>query len=143
MTAVGTAPRTVGLPGRRAGSAQVLTKHVLPPVGLLLAALALWEILSRTQVLTPRLFSSPSRIVQTWMALAERDEIWLHAWTTIQELLLGTVIFTVVGSVLGAFLGATQSRFDTFYGPIGALFTLPKVTLAPIFVFVFGLGLWQ
>lgn len=113
------------------------------PWAVLVVALAAWEVLSRQEIISPRLFASPTRIVAAWQGLAARDQIWTHLSATLQALAVAFVLFTVAGAVLGAVLGASRARFEVFYGPIGALFALPKVTLAPIFVLLFGLGLEQ
>lgn len=107
----------------------------------LVALAGVWEILSRTDVIDPRLFSSPSTIWTTFLDLQSKGLIWRHTWVTTYELLLATAIVVLVGGFVGVLLGASRLSFQVSYGPIATFFAFPKVTLFPIFITALGLGL--
>lgn len=118
---------------------QVITGlHV---AGLAAAFVALWEMLSRVELLNPVLFPSPSRIFSTFLSLSAEGRVWNHVWTTLQELLLATLLVAVAGGLTGILLGLSELWFKVTYGPIATLFAFPKVTLFPVFITAFGLGL--
>ncbi|QGH70695.1 ABC transporter permease [Pseudactinotalea sp. HY158] len=134
----------VGHGARPLEDQSIRTRRTVPlsaQIGVvLLAVLGLWELLSRTEVIDPRLFSSPTGIVQAFLELQAAGEIWHHVGVTVVELLLATVIFTVAGTLLGIVLGLSPLAFEVTYGPIATLFAFPKVTLFPIFIMAVGLG---
>jgi NitT/TauT family transport system permease protein len=107
---------------------------------VIVLVLGAWELASRTELIDPRMFSSPSRIWSAGWWLAERGEIWPHLWITTKELLVAFVLFAIAGGGIGVLLGLRQSTFEIFYGPIAIFFAFPKVTLYPIFLMAFGLG---
>jgi NitT/TauT family transport system permease protein len=109
--------------------------------GAVVAILVIWELVSRAEIINPRLFSSPLRVWDAWWGLLDRGLIWPHLWVTAQALLLALVVFVVVASVVGVALGVRQYTFEVFYGPIATFFAFPKVTLYPIFIIAFGFGL--
>lgn len=108
---------------------------------ILIVVLLLWEALSRASVINPILFSSPSRIWSSFVSLNDAGVVWGHVAVTLQELVLSMLIVVVFGGTLGVVLGLGQLRFRVFYGPISVLFSFPKVTLIPVFIAAFGLGM--
>lgn len=113
----------------------------LQVTGLAAALVGLWEVLSRMEVLNPVLFPPPSRIFSTLLSLSAEGRIWNHVWTTLQEMLLATLLVAVAGGLIGVALGLSELWFKVTYGPIATLFAFPKVTLFPVFITAFGLGL--
>lgn len=55
---------------------------------ILMAFIAAWEISTRTGILNPFIFSSPSRICTTFIAMAKDNSIFIHIWTTLFETFL-------------------------------------------------------
>jgi ABC-type nitrate/sulfonate/bicarbonate transport system permease component len=112
-------------------------------VAVLAAWVALWWLLTATDILSPTLFPSPPEVVSAAVDLAAAGDLWPHVWATIKELLVATALFVAVGGVLGLVLGSSRRLFDITYGPISTLFAMPKITVLPIFVLAFGLGMQQ
>ncbi|WP_329414389.1 ABC transporter permease [Streptomyces sp. NBC_00704] len=111
---------------------------------LLVAVLALWEGLSRAEVIDPFNFSMPSKIwdqISTWLrhgtALGSLGE---QIWYTLYEALLGWIIGVVAGVVCGIALGRITFLADILGPYIKVLNSIPRIVLAPIFVIWFGLG---
>ena len=109
--------------------------------GLLLAAILLaWQIASGT-VISEIWISKPSLIFAQLYAWINSGEIFFHAWITIQETVLGFIIGAVSGCVVGLVLGQAE-RVATILEPfIMAVYSLPKVALAPLFIVWFGIGI--
>lgn len=107
-------------------------------VGVIL--IGLWEVLSG------RLFnefwvSKPSAILTRIYEMAVSGDLWFHVGFTLQEALTGLVIGMVIGTLFGILL-ALSGKLDKWLSPyIMALYSLPRVALAPLFVVWFGIGM--
>ncbi|WP_205712381.1 ABC transporter permease [Euzebya rosea] len=102
--------------------------------------LGTWELASGT-LIDPFFSSAPSLIgVRVWEWLST-GYIWVHLGATLREmglgLLAGSVLGIVVGFVLGR-AGMLAAIADPF---ITAVYSLPKLALAPLFILWFGIGL--
>nr|WP_239149306.1 ABC transporter permease [Streptomyces sp. SID12501] len=67
--------------------------------------------------------------------------LWPNTWVTLQEVVLGFAL----GAGSGALTGFVLASLPTFYRVVDpfivALYSLPKVALAPLFIVWFGIGL--
>lgn len=50
---------------------------------ILIGFIAAWEISTRTGTVNPFIFSSPSRILSTFISMAKDGSIFMHIWTTL------------------------------------------------------------
>jgi len=107
-------------------------------VVLVCALLAAWEIAGRftggDQV------SSPSQIgnrILIWLG----GELYPHLFTTLAELACGMAIGCSLGILVGLVLGRMPIVSIILRPIIVGLYSVPLVTLAPLFIMFFGLGL--
>ncbi|MFE2375105.1 ABC transporter permease [Streptomyces sp. NPDC059398] len=111
---------------------------------LLIAVVALWEILARTKVIDPFNFSMPSKIwdqIREWaLHGTAQGSLWEQIWYTMYEALLGWIIGVVAGVVLGIALGRIRFLSDVLGPYIKVLNAIPRIVLAPVFLIWFGLG---
>ena len=106
---------------------------------VLIAFIAIWELLARFRIIDSFIMSQPSRIAITCINMVKED-LFLHIYTTCLE--------TIVGFVLGLIFGIACAIllwwFDTFAkicDPyIVVLNALPKIALGPIIIVLFGAG---
>ena len=69
--------------------------------------------------------------------------LWFHSWITIQETVAGFILGSVGGIVLGFGIGR-NSRLAEILDPfVLAVYSVPKVALAPLFIIWFGIGIWM
>lgn len=61
-------------------------------------------------------------------------------WSTVQLLLLGWLLAVVVGTLAGFALGLSNFWSSVFSTPLFALYSIPKVTLYPVFLLFLGIG---
>jgi NitT/TauT family transport system permease protein len=124
-------PRAVGIPPWKLWAGRI-------GIGVIL--FGFWEFASG-RLMNTFWISKPSLIVQRLFDLAVTGKMWFHLGATMQEVLLGMLI----GMAGGVFLGITLAYsgiFQHWAAPyILALFSLPKASLAPLFVIWFGIGL--
>jgi NitT/TauT family transport system permease protein len=109
---------------------------ILIGVGLLVG----WQVASGT-IVDEIWVSSPELVwerLQTWFS---DGTIWPHIVATLQETALGFVIGTVAALLLALPLGLSSFANRVLYPYLVAAYAIPKITLAPLFIVWFGIGL--
>jgi NitT/TauT family transport system permease protein len=105
---------------------------------LLLATIAIWEIVCRVFNVSEFIFPSPSRIAaQLWEF---RATIAGHAWRTFWVTMAGFAIAIVVGTLLGFLIGSSRTAYAACYPLMTGFNALPKAAFVPILVVWFGIG---
>jgi NitT/TauT family transport system permease protein len=85
--------------------------------------------------------SKPTAVAARLYELFGSGEIYPHLWTTAQELVLGYAI-GVIGGVIGGYaLGRSPTLARIFEPYVMALYGVPKIALAPLFIIWFGIGM--
>ncbi|MBX3540359.1 MAG: ABC transporter permease [Chelatococcus sp.] len=107
---------------------------------LLVILLATWEISARFLV-DPLWISQPSLIVERLWRLGASGMLWVHSWTTIKEAGLGLLLAFVVGVPLGIFMARAKYTGEVVEPFVMALYSTPRVALAPLFIMWFGIDL--
>ncbi len=101
----------------------------------------LWEMLSRHNTRIAFYTSYPSEILSDLLEFALSGEMIRHVSITLKEAYLGLLY----GSVAGIFVGVLFSQFSMFgkiFAPIiSAIQGIPQLTLAPLYILWFGIGL--
>ncbi|HXP93008.1 MAG TPA: ABC transporter permease [Candidatus Binatia bacterium] len=85
--------------------------------------------------------SRPSAILQRIGEMAASGDLWFHLQTTLEETLTGLLIGMVIGTIAGVTLAFSGQFAGWIFPYIMAVYSLPKVALAPLFVVWFGIGL--
>jgi NitT/TauT family transport system permease protein len=101
----------------------------------------LWEFITSKKIINPFYISQPTAIVADMAQFIVSGQIYIHLAITLQEAFLGLVVGTVVGIFFGTLLGRIRFLADLFEPIITALYGIPKLALAPIFILWFGLGI--
>jgi NitT/TauT family transport system permease protein len=114
----------------------ILVGRVL--VGVLF--LAFWEW-SSGRLVDSLFISAPSAVgFRLWRWVAT-GSIWPHLYVTLYATAFGFVIGAAVGFALGLLFGRNQTVADIFDPYITALYSIPKIALAPLFIIWFGIGI--
>lgn len=109
-------------------------------VALFIAFLVVWYVASLI-VTNPMFISNPLAV---WNQLVEwvlDGTIAFHTWITVQEVALGYVIGVLSGAVAGFILASIHIIYAVFEPFMMALYSIPKVALAPLFIVWFGIGI--
>jgi len=85
--------------------------------------------------------SSPLAIAERLVDLVRSGELWPHLTQTLVEVGLGMAIGVPLGAVLGIALGSSVLLGGWLLPYMMALYSLPRVVLAPLFIIWFGVGL--
>ncbi len=107
---------------------------VLPIAALLLV----WEVLSRSGILDPRLFPPPSRVVQTAVRLSSILLPFLYL--SARRALIGFSLGAVTGITVGILLGLI-GMLQWFSRPlISMMLPVPMLAWTPVFLLALGRG---
>jgi NitT/TauT family transport system permease protein len=106
-----------------------------------LVPLVLWQALAMTWSGAKWISSPVAVATRVWM-LAGDGTLWIHTWETLKEALVGLVLGVVVGAVGGAMLGSWKRLSDAADPVIMGFYSLPRVSLAPLFTIWLGIGLF-
>jgi ABC-type nitrate/sulfonate/bicarbonate transport system, permease component len=106
----------------------------------LAVVLALWEGVARLGWVQEFVMSRPSRVF-AWLGEALTGGFfWINVGVTLRETLLGLLIGCVLGVGAGFALAHWPKAFRLLEPFIMALYSLPRVALAPLFLVWFGIG---
>lgn len=120
---------TSHLPARR-----VVAGWFAVPVVLL----ALWQAASSVQA--GFVVASPTSTLGSVADGLREGWLWAELRITLGETALGYLVAVLVGLWLGFAIGSRRYLTQVFEPLILGLYSIPKVTLFPIFLFMFGLG---
>lgn len=85
--------------------------------------------------------TSPRETVAKLIELMGRDWFWPHVWETLVALGYSLLIASIGGLGLGTLLGIHRLSGQVAEPILVALYALPKITLYPLILLIFGLGL--
>ncbi|MFG1922080.1 ABC transporter permease [Cryptosporangium sp. NPDC048952] len=108
-------------------------------VALLVVVLVLWQLLSGP-VLDPQFVSSPAGIVERLQEWTQDGTLWSNTWITLQEIVLGFLLGAGAGALLAYLIAPIRVVWDILDPFVMALYSIPKVALAPLFIVWFGIG---
>jgi len=105
---------------------------------ILIGFIALWEITTRLGILNSFIFSSPGRIIKTFISMVKDKSIFLHIGVTLYETLLSFALVVVIG-VLAAVLLWLSKKLSEILEPYWVVLnSLPKSALAPVLIVWLG-----
>lgn len=107
---------------------------------LLVAALLIWELFAKLNVVDPFITSSPSRIVKQISSMLKDGTLFHHTWVTTYETLLAFGISTLAGTLIALVLYSIpfiRSVMDPYLIVLNAL---PKIALGPLIIVWVGTG---
>jgi len=85
--------------------------------------------------------SRPTAIAESFLHLLQSGEFLYHLSITATEAALGFLTGSAAGVAAGLLLGRLTSLADVLDPFLMALYSLPKVALAPLFILWFGIGM--
>jgi ABC-type nitrate/sulfonate/bicarbonate transport system permease component len=107
---------------------------------IVVAILALWEVLSRTGLVNPRLLPSASDTLATLGDLLQRSSVRNDLLVTASEVLAAFALAVPFGCLIG-YLIAEYRYFSEVTKPLlFFVFSIPKSIFLPMFILVFGVG---
>ncbi|MFI5265914.1 MAG: ATP-binding cassette domain-containing protein [Chloroflexota bacterium] len=111
-----------------------------------LAILGLWQGLAEAKILNPLLFSTPVKVIgrlATFLGgeVVYSRTIYNHLSVTLEEMAVGYAVGAVLGMAVGFALARSRPLSRIFEPYILAIYSVPKIALAPLFVLTLGIGI--
>lgn len=105
---------------------------------LLIGFIVLWEIAARFKWIDSFIFSSPSRIVKTFLQMAANGSIFYHSAVTMLETGVSFALIVVLGIGTAVLLWTSKSISSVLEPYLVLLNSLPKSALAPMIIVWLG-----
>lgn len=117
------------------------TRVRLIQFGLLTAIVGIAEWAARAGAIKQSILPAPpSRIIERLWNEVAHGEIWPHAWTSAQRVLLAFAIAAVLGFLLGIVLWRVPLFAVAFEPVIASSYAIPWIAFYPILLVLMGLG---
>ncbi len=107
---------------------------------LLVGFIALWEVACQVGWMDDFIFSSPSRMVDTFANLYRSGDLALHVGTSLGETVAGFCLGTIAGLIIAILLWLSPFLSKVLDPYLVVLNALPKTALGPIFIVWMGAG---
>lgn len=105
---------------------------------IIVTFIALWEILSRYNIINSFIFSSPSAVIRSLVELYKTNNLFEHILTTIYEILISFTLGIGLGFIIAIVLYSFKKINKVVEPFLTLLNSLPKVALGPIIILWFG-----
>jgi NitT/TauT family transport system permease protein len=104
-----------------------------------LAVLAAWQAFY--YLVGEDAVSSPAATLLKASTLLASSGFWIHVSATLQAFVWAVVIAIGAGLLIGLVLGMSRLAGEVAEPILNALYAIPKITLYPVILLIFGLGL--
>jgi len=102
--------------------------------------LVLWEVGATRGWIQSRYFASPSDIVEAWRDTIDSGLYWRSLEASLRRIGLGYGLGAASALVLGMLIGSNRLAISALEPTIVALYTVPKLSILPLLLLIFGLG---
>jgi len=101
---------------------------------IVVAFFVLWEFAASKKIINPFIFSCPSKIYQTIISLYKSGDLFIHIFTTLQEILIAFMLGIGIGFIIAIILYEFKIVAKIVDPFLTMLNSLPKVALGPIII---------
>jgi ABC-type nitrate/sulfonate/bicarbonate transport system permease component len=122
-----------------AGSRPLVSERTISIVSPLIL-LALWEICARTGIVDVRFFPAPSNVIRHLVEMVGTGDLWRHLAASLYRLIVGFFVGCVPAIVIGLAIGLYRPVRAALDPLISATYPIPKSSLLPLILLIFGLG---
>ena len=113
------------------------------PWVIAVAGLAAWELAARNGMASTLFFPAPSVIVSTGLGMFEGGRLATDVAGTLTRLLAGFALGGSAGFLLGMLMGWSPTVRRVFDPFVAAAHPVPKVSMLPLIMLVFGIGIFS
>lgn len=122
-------------PGAGAAASRATMRGLILPA----AALALWEGVSRAELVPHHLLPAPTAVVTAIGDLAASGELFEHIQVTLTRVFLGFLAGAAAATLLGALTGYSRAWRGVFDPLLQALRNIPSIAWVPLFILWLGI----
>jgi ABC-type nitrate/sulfonate/bicarbonate transport system permease component len=112
--------------------------NLLLPILSVAGALALWELVSRTEVISQKDLPAMSTSFRALWTMLQTGSFWIAFVQTVRGWALGLAIATALAVPLGILLGSSDFAARAFRVPIEFLRPIPSAVLIPLLFLTLG-----
>mgnify|MGYP004571796967 CR=1 FL=1 len=105
---------------------------------LLIILLGSWEILVEKNIINGFIYSSPSRIIKTIYELFITNNLFIHIYVTLKEVIISFILGMIISFILALILYEFKFIAKVIDPFLTMLNSLPKVALGPLIIIIFG-----
>ena len=109
---------------------KVITSQIL----IFIVFMVSWQILSDKGVINTFLCSNPKKVLETIISLYESNDLLIHVWVTLKEILISFGLGSIIGIIFAAILWWSPFLSKVLDPYLTILNSLPKVSLGPIII---------
>lgn len=109
-------------------------KVLISQILILILFISLWQLLSDYKIINSFLCSNPKNIIETIINLWKTDNLLIHIWVTLKEILISFSIGSILGLLFAALLWWSPFISRILDPYLTILNSLPKVSLGPIII---------
>ena len=105
---------------------------------LFIILLVIWELLTKYKLIDVFMCSSPSRIFNTIINLYKDNNLFIHIFTTLYEIIISFILGSIIGFFISCILYLNKTLNKILDPYLTILNSLPKVALGPLIIILFG-----
>jgi len=109
-------------------------------IAFLLVVLGAWQLAVELSLFSHRLVASPTEVASGLVTLVQKAYFWEQLWSTLKVIGGGFLVTSGFGFLLGVLLSMSEFVRKGLYPVVVAGDLVPKVTLIPIILIMFGYG---
>lgn len=109
-------------------------KVIFFQVFILILFITIWQVLSDKGIINSFLCSSPKKVIDTINNLWKANDLFVHVWVTLKEILISFGLGTIIGIFFAAFLWWSPFASRVLDPYLTIINSLPKVSLGPIII---------
>lgn len=101
---------------------------------IIVSFLIIWELLAKYKVINTFIFSSPVLIINTITNLIRQNNLFIHIFTTLEEIIIAFFLGIIIGFGIAILLYSFKFLAKVLDPFLTMLNSLPKVALGPILI---------
>jgi len=105
---------------------------------IFIAFFGIWELTTQFKIIDSFIFSSPSRIIRTFISMTGDGSIFYHVGITLAETIVSFLLVLILGILIAVVLWWNSSIASVIEPYLVVLNSLPKTALAPILIVWLG-----
>lgn len=117
-----------------------LHSPLIARIAVIVAFVVFWEIGARLYN-DAEFLATASQTAVAVVDLLQNFNIWIAIGYMVMALVAGFVLALATAASLGMLIGLNRTAYLTFFPIIVLLYAIPQVTLLPLFVLTFGIGI--
>jgi NitT/TauT family transport system permease protein len=107
----------------------------------ILSFFLVWEVVADLRLISPQFIASPSNALLSLLQRDVQSSIIVNARVTLFEIAVAYIVAVSLGLGTGLAVGLSKYLTSVFEPFVLVLFAVPKISLLPLFILWFGIGI--